>query len=202
MKKKQAILAAATRLFSEKGFKETRMSEISKMTGAAEGTIFYHFKSKEELFLEILKNFKEDIIKEFTNYSDTNSFENGIEMAENVISFYLYLAGSMEERFLLLHRHDAYELAEVNSRCREYLEAIYNCFVDLLEQAIVEGQKDGTIGKISARKTAMILYAMVDALVRFNTYRLYDGGTLYGDLMGACRRILKSDTNCGNRGKA
>ena len=195
MKKKEAILAAATRLFSEKGFKDTRMSEISKMTGAAEGTIFYHFNSKEELFLEILKKFKEDIIDEFKKYSDSKSSKNGIKMVEDVISFYLYLAGSMEERFLLLHRHDAYELAKMNSRCREYLEAIYNCFVELLEQAILEGRKDGTIREVSARKTAMILYAMVDALVRFNTYRLYDAGTLYGDLIGACRRILKSDAN-------
>lgn len=195
MKKKQAILKAATRLFSEKGFKETRVSDISKITNTAEGTLFYHFKSKEELFLEILKTFKEDIIDEFDRYSKVNNFRNGIEMAENTISFYLYLAGSMEERFLLLHRHDAYELARMNSECREYLEAVYNCFVGIFEQAIVQGRKDGSIGEVPARKTAMILFAMVDALVRFNTYQLYDAGVLYDELLGACRRILKGEEN-------
>jgi len=39
MKKKQAILEAATRLFSLKGFKDTSMAELSKMTGVAQGII-------------------------------------------------------------------------------------------------------------------------------------------------------------------
>ena len=31
------------------------MSELSKITGAAEGAIFYHFKTKEDIFLTTLK---------------------------------------------------------------------------------------------------------------------------------------------------
>lgn len=45
-KKKAAILEAATILFANKGFADTSMQELSSMTGAAEGTIFYHFKTK------------------------------------------------------------------------------------------------------------------------------------------------------------
>ena len=115
-----------------------------------------------------------------------------MEMMEDVISFYLYLASSMEDRFLILHRHDAYELSRANPRCREYLEAIYNCFVDIFEKAITLGQNDGSIlKKIPARKTAMIIFAMVDALVRFNTYSLYDAGALYEELINSCHRILE-----------
>ncbi|MBN2059029.1 MAG: TetR/AcrR family transcriptional regulator [Deltaproteobacteria bacterium] len=191
MKKKEAILNSATRLFSEKGFKDTSISEISRATGAAEGTIFYHFKSKEELFLAILKEFKDSIVDEFKHYIEEKDFENGMEMVDNVISFYLYLAGSMEDRFLLLHRHDAYELSKVNPICREYLEEIYNCLVELFERAIILGREDGSIEKdIHPRKTGMIIFAMVDAVVRFNTYSLYDAGALYSELINACHRIL------------
>ena len=192
MKKKEAILYAATSLFSEKGFKDTRMSEISELTGAAEGTIFYHFKSKEKLFLTILEDFKESLISEFEQYSRERKFSRGLDMVEDVISFYLYLASSMEDRFLLLHRHDAYELAQINEECRECLEAIYNCLVNLFEQAILLGQKDGSIGDVPARKFAMIIFATVDALVRFNTYKLYDAGALYGELIKACHKMLEN----------
>ena len=192
MKKKDAILHAATGLFSEKGFKDTRMSEISKLTGAAEGTIIYHFKSKEKLFLIILEDFKERLISEFEQYSRERESSPGMDMVEDVISFYLYLASSMEDRFLLLHRHDAYELAQINEECRECLEAIYNCLVNLFEQAILLGQKDGSIGDVPARKFAMIIFATVDALVRFNTYKLYNAGALYGELIMACRRMLEN----------
>jgi hypothetical protein len=43
-------------------------------------------------------------------------------MVEEVISFYLYLAGHTPDLFMLLHRHDAYELAEVNPVCGNTLK--------------------------------------------------------------------------------
>jgi hypothetical protein len=39
----------------------------------------------------------------------------------------------------------------------------------------------------------MIIFGMVDALVRFNTYNLYDAGALYDELINSCRRILKAE---------
>jgi AcrR family transcriptional regulator len=190
MKKKEAILNAATSLFSVKGFKDTHMAEISKLTGAAEGTIFYHFNSKEELFLTILNEFKETILNEFKKFRSEILFESGLAMVEGMISFYLHMAQSMEDRFLLLHRHDAYELSQTSEPCRQHLEAIYNCLVDMFEDAIEQGKKDKSIGDVPSRKMAMIIFGMVDGLLRFNTYGLYDAGALYNELIYACRRIL------------
>jgi len=191
MSKKEIILEIATKLFAEKGFKETSVSELSRITGAAEGTIFYHFKNKEEIFLSVLKNVKEGIIREFEQYISEKKFETGIEMMENIIFFYLYLAGKMESWFLLLHRHYPYELARVNPVCREHLEAIYNCLIDIFESAILRGQKDGTIGNLSSRKTALIIFSMVNSLVWFKIHDLYDAGALYNELITSCRRILQ-----------
>jgi AcrR family transcriptional regulator len=192
MKKKEIILRAAMQLFARKGFKDTSMAELSKTTGAAEGTIFYHFKTKQDIFLEILKTAKEEILSEFDRYTENRQFETGIEMMEGAISFYLYLAGQKEDFFLLLHRRYPYELAEVHSVCREHLESIYNCFVDIFEQAILAGQADGTIASLPARKTAMIVFSMVDGLVRFHLYHLYDAGALFNELIASCRRMLEN----------
>ncbi|MDY6880963.1 MAG: TetR/AcrR family transcriptional regulator [Thermodesulfobacteriota bacterium] len=190
MSKKQAIIEAATRLFSQKGFENTSMSELAKLSGIAQGTIFYHFKNKEELFISILEEFKAGIIDNFDRYIGERQFESGMEMIEDVVSFYLYLAGSMEDWFILLYRHEAYEFARVNSVCRESLEAIYNCLADIFEQAILRGKKDGSIADVPVRKTALILFAMIDGIIRFNLYELYNAGTLYKDVIGACRKIL------------
>jgi AcrR family transcriptional regulator len=191
MSRKEAIEAAGTVLFAEKGFKDTSMAELSKMTGAAEGTIFYHFKNKEELFLTILERVKEDIIREFEGYLGETSFENGLEMIKGAMTFYIQLGAVMENRFLLLHRHDAYELAKGNATCRRHLEAIYDCLLDIFEQGIVLGQKDGSIREMPARKAALIIFSMVDALVRFDTYNVYEAGGLYNELMESCRRMLE-----------
>jgi AcrR family transcriptional regulator len=199
MSKKDVILGAAAKLFSEKGFRETSMAELSKLTGAAEGTIFYHFKNKEELFVAILEDLRKAILEQFENYTKQKDFKNGLEMAEGAISFYLQLSAHLENRFLLLHRHDLYELAEVNSECRSHLEAIYDCFLDIFESAIVRGQKDGSIGEMTARKAALLLFSMVDGLVRLNTYKLYDAGTLYRELMELSRKMLENRVNAERR---
>jgi AcrR family transcriptional regulator len=192
MTKKTAILQCATRLFALKGYNETSMAELAKKVGIAQGTIFYHFKTKQDIFLEILKTAKEDILFEFDRYIESRKFETGIEMMEGAISFYLYLAELKEDLFLLLHSRYPYELANVNPVCREHLESIYNCFVDIFEQAILAGKADGSIGPIPAKKTALIVFTMVDGLVRFKLYNLYDAGALFDELIASCRRMLEN----------
>jgi AcrR family transcriptional regulator len=191
MTRKEVILQAASRLFSDKGFKETSISDISEITKVAEGTIFYHYKSKEGLFLAILEGLKTEIIKGFDQYFREKRFESGLDMVEGAISYYLYLAGMKEDRFHLLHHRYPYELAAVNPVCRDHLEAIYNCVVDIFEEAIRRGQEDGSIETMPTRKMALILFSMVDGLVRFKTYNLYDPGGLYNELISASRRMLR-----------
>jgi len=191
LSKKEVILKAAAKLFSEKGFKYTSMAELSKVTGAAEGTIFYHFKNKEYLFLSILERIRETVSTEINNHFNDNRYLTGMEMMDGAVSFYLGLPGKMEDWFFVLHRHYTYDLAAVNSVCKEHVDAIFNCFIDLFERAIIKGQKDGTISDLPARKTACIIFAAVDGLIRFNNYNLYNTNLLYKELIESCRRMLK-----------
>jgi AcrR family transcriptional regulator len=191
MSKKKSIIEGATRLFAEKGIKETSIAEISKLTGAAEGTIYHHFKTKDELFLAILENVKTGILEDFESYSAEKTYKNGLEKVENIILFYLYLAGKQENWFYLLHRHYPYELAAENDTCRKLLEEIYNCLVEIFESAILAGMEDGSIGDVTPRKTALIIFSMVNGLVWFKIHNLYDAGSLYMELISSCRRMLK-----------
>jgi len=191
--KKDAILQTATYLFSRKGYKDTAMGELSKMTGVAEGTIFYHFKSKQGVFLAILGSLKEGILPEFERYRKAESEKTGLDMVEESLSFYLYMAKSREDLFAILHQRYPYELAESNPECRDILEAIYNCFVDIFESAITGGQEDGSIDPdLTARKSALIVFSMVDSMVRFRMNNLYDVGALYKELIESCRRMLEN----------
>ena len=77
-KKKEAILKAAAVLFAEKGYTESSIAELARMTNSAEGTIFYHFKTKADLFIAVLADIQEGIISEFNTYMSSCKFENGI----------------------------------------------------------------------------------------------------------------------------
>lgn len=191
MSKKNIILKHATALFARQGFKETSMAGISKLSGVASATIFYHFSSKETLLISILASAETAIVEKFDVYNRSHEFENGYQMVEGVITYYLHLAAEMPDEFLLLQRHFPYQLADVNPECRRHLEAIYNCLVDIFEKAILTGQQDGSIVDLPTRRNALILFAMVDGIVRFNTYKLYDAGALYHELLHGCRRMLQ-----------
>lgn len=202
MTKKDAILQAATFLFARKGYKDTAMGELSRMTGAAEGTIFYHFKNKQEIFLTILRNLKEDILPEFERYRKAESEKTGLDMVEETVGFYLYMTKSREDLFSLLHQRYAYELAETNPECRDILEAIYDCFIDIFERAIDAGQRDGSIDPaITARKSALIVFSLADSMVRFRMNNLYDVGALYREMIESCRRMLENRTGGQTRQK-
>src|SRR5579862_8898694 len=62
---KERILAAALKLFKEKGLEGTTTKEISKESGIAEGTLFNYFKTKEDLALYFFQKETADLIKWF-----------------------------------------------------------------------------------------------------------------------------------------
>lgn len=188
--RKEAILEMATVFFAEKGFRETAIGDIARMIGVADGTVFYHYKTKEDLFVAVLEKFKEQLIQESREFLAGQEFADGLAMVKGLVGFYLRLATRMEERFLLLHRHYPYKLAEENPNCRRHLEDIYDFFAGTFEQAIRRGQEDGSIRELPAHKTALLIFTMVDGLVRIGTYRLYQPGSLYDELMESVQRML------------
>ena len=53
--RKAKIIDAALTLFAEKGFRGTKTKEIAEAAGTSEPLIFWHFKSKEEIYREALR---------------------------------------------------------------------------------------------------------------------------------------------------
>lgn len=80
--KQKRIIEAAVTLFAEKGYSNTSTAEIAKMAEVAEGTIFKHYGTKENLLLSLLVPFIKDffpsmadeLVEELMN--DKTSFED------------------------------------------------------------------------------------------------------------------------------
>lgn len=53
---RRILLGAALTVFGEKGYAATRLSEIAAAAGVTRGAIYWHFKNKEELFLELVRS--------------------------------------------------------------------------------------------------------------------------------------------------
>ncbi|MCG4580265.1 TetR/AcrR family transcriptional regulator [Clostridium cochlearium] len=70
-KTKKLIFKAAIKIFSQNGYNGTTMDDIAKEANVAKGTLYYHFKSKEEIFkfiidggMDIISEKLEDISKQ------------------------------------------------------------------------------------------------------------------------------------------
>ena len=81
---REKIIKAAIDAFSKNGFDRTRMDDVAKTADLSKGTIYLHFKSKEDLFYAICENNlaeakqqistmfakKEDLVSEIERFYD------------------------------------------------------------------------------------------------------------------------------------
>ena len=88
---KDKIFQSALELFASKGIQSTSTAQISKKAGIASGTLFVHFKSKQELidtiYLSIKKNAFSDLNENIPNDSSVElQIKNG---SRKIIEYFL-----------------------------------------------------------------------------------------------------------------
>jgi Transcriptional regulator len=62
IRKHKAIIAAARRLFLEKGYGASSMDEVAEIANVSKRTVYVHFGSKEKLFFEMIAEMCSDVI--------------------------------------------------------------------------------------------------------------------------------------------
>lgn len=60
-KTRQVILDTALKLFCEQGITETSLTDIATLAGVTRGAIYWHFKNKNELFINLWDEFCEPL---------------------------------------------------------------------------------------------------------------------------------------------
>lgn len=83
-KTKNLIFQSAIKIFSESGYRGATMDDIAANAGLAKGTLYYHFKSKEEIFNFIV--------------------EEGLQILENEVSEVQYMNIGPVERLIEICR--------------------------------------------------------------------------------------------------
>jgi TetR/AcrR family transcriptional regulator of autoinduction and epiphytic fitness len=92
---REAIVAAATSLFLERGFGAVSMDELAEAAGLARRTLYNQFANKEEIFREMLLNVSRQL---------EHTFPPGIETQGDVEAVLPLIA----RMILDLHRHPEY----------------------------------------------------------------------------------------------
>lgn len=85
-KTRNLIIDNASRLFNQKGFAGTSMSDIMEATGLKKGGIYGHFKSKDEIAVAAFEHSVQKVLKEVGKR--TRVVENTIDKLKTVVYFY------------------------------------------------------------------------------------------------------------------
>jgi TetR/AcrR family transcriptional regulator, transcriptional repressor for nem operon len=72
---KKRILDVALNLFLQKTYKEVSIQEITDQVGVTKGAFYYHFESKEQLFLQIVNQFSVITQMDFTTIESKSLYE-------------------------------------------------------------------------------------------------------------------------------
>lgn len=165
--KKERILATAARLFAERGLAQTSTSLLAQEAGVAEGTIFRHFKSKDDIFLELLLRLKDRITRDVYAYLDISAPENGMEHIVSVIkACYVFVSRNPSE-FLLMFRDAPGCYGQSGGQAFEYCQTIYRLLQEYFARSMEQGQKEGVIRTdLHPGDTACILASSLVGLMR------------------------------------
>ncbi|OQY39945.1 MAG: hypothetical protein B6226_00770 [Candidatus Cloacimonetes bacterium 4572_65] len=97
MSKRERIIDIATTLFSSYGFCKTSLSDIATNAKLGIGTIYYHFVSKEELFLAVLDRLNRSLLSKIEKV-----YNSDLDYVSKITQVYLAILLNFDEDNLRL----------------------------------------------------------------------------------------------------
>ncbi len=96
--KKEEIKKAAIKFFLQNGFEGASLSEIAEEAGIKKASIYSHFKGKDDLFLEVLKEAKAEEIERKQQFFEKEDSSNPEVF---LYHYLLYVKGMFQENEML-----------------------------------------------------------------------------------------------------
>lgn len=155
------ILEAAVHLFATRGYASSTLEEVAAKAGFTKGAVYYYFKSKERLLLEVLSAIEQRSIDATTEAVR----RDGGTPADQLVNFVRH-----QTRWAARHPKDlaivvllSIETASTKSKVRTKMLGMYAKISRLLEEIIDAGKLAGEFSTDQETKdTALYLQAVHD----------------------------------------
>lgn len=155
---REKILTVAARMFGKYGFRKTTVDEIARSAHKAKGSVYYYFKSKEELFLAVV-NQEINTLKSGLTYVIVDSQD-----ATGMIRSYL-----MNRMVLMkdaVNYHESLKAGYVDdfgflSECREDFTRFE---IDLIRAILDRGVRENKFQIKDTQATAQVIILAVKAI--------------------------------------
>jgi len=157
--KREAILRAAIKVFAGKGYFNSKVADIAKEAGIADGTVYLYFKSKDEILHSFFDRAMEDFIAE--GKKQLAEIEGAEKKLRRIAQLHLERLGADRELAIVFQ----VELRGSTKFMQEFSAAGFGEYLDIIRETIVEGQKEGVFRKdLKPIVCAKILYGALDEM--------------------------------------
>lgn len=157
--RRKLIVEAATKSFSQFGFKATTMDQVARIANVGKGTIYTFFKTKEELFDEIINS----LIKEMKAAAE-ESIDSSLTFQENVHrALYRILEYRLDHQLTIKLIQEEREMG--TPAVMEVMERMEKAIIKYINEKIVIAIEKGEIQQCDPELTSFILLKLYIALI-------------------------------------
>jgi AcrR family transcriptional regulator len=138
--RRREILHAAARVFATRGYYTSTTDDIARAMGVTKGVIYYYFRSKEEIYFEVVSAGVEGALRrlEITVADDAPAVETLHRAVTDLVTF--NVSEQEEGYYAMLVIHDMRALSVENlGRVRDLQRSFRALFVDILQRGVDEG---------------------------------------------------------------
>ena len=157
--KREAILRAATRVFAESGYFNSKVADIARVAGVADGTVYLYFKSKEDILHSIFERNTSEAIEE--GREELRKIEDPREKLRRIARHHLERLGSDRDLAVVFQ----VELRGSTKFMEAFSAAGLAEYLHLIREVFEEGQRAGLFrADLNAKLVAKILFGALDEM--------------------------------------
>jgi AcrR family transcriptional regulator len=156
------LVDAALRIFAERGYDHATVEEISLAAGHSKGAYYFHFDSKEDIFLELLSLWTDDQTRRLRAFESARG-PAAVALLETLESLLRYDDRDPHWRLLL---PEIWAQSHRNAKLQETLKAAYATWIELLETIFEKADREGLVSlAVRPDVAASLILAAHDGLV-------------------------------------
>lgn len=171
---KRRIFNTAIKIFSDKGYDNSSIEEITAVAGVAKGSLYYHFSKKEDIF-DLLLEQGFGLLKNNIELK-TKHCKDAIEKIEAILLIQIKVTVKYEE-FLNVVFSQIWGEEEKNRKCKK---AVFE-YIKIIEKIIKEGIEKGEIydGNVEALASGIFGTTCSSLIYRLKRNREVDVKEIY-----------------------
>lgn len=133
------IIAAATKVFAQKGFYKAKVSDIAQEAGIADGTIYIYFKHKDDILISLFEEKMQEVLDNMEK--QINAEGDPFAKIEKFAFLHLKLIEDNKDMAEIIQ----VELRQSDKFMKNYHNEKFAQYLDLIGAIIQEGKEKGLI---------------------------------------------------------